>query len=89
MQVTYLYDTGCRHEWKCEHCKRRYVVSYHYLNDAWSVQLLRDDGEREILCEEEAERVLDVFPMESALSSAQADVIGPSVWARWKRKATP
>lgn len=85
MEVTYLSDTGCRHEWKCEFCDKRYVVSYHYLQDSWSVQLFRADGEREILGMDESERILNNFPMESALRSAHADVIGPSVWERWKK----
>ena len=86
MDVTYLTDTGSRCEWSCEKGGRRYVVSYHYLNDSWSVQLLRDDGYREILNADEAEGVLDAFPLEEAFNCASAEILrGPSVWARWKK----
>lgn len=85
MTITYVEDTGTRHEWICQNCDRTYCVSYHYLNDSWSVQLCRQDGEHEILSAEEANAVLEEFPMERALASAKSDIRGPSVWAHFKR----
>lgn len=87
MEITYIADNGCRHEWSCRQCDARYCISYHYLNDSWSVQLFRKDGEREILNSEEANRVLAEFPMERALDLAKSDIRGPSVWAHSKPNA--
>lgn len=67
MNIEYMSDTGSRHEWKCVHCDASYVVTFHYLDGAWSVQRIRDDGEREILDRGEAEQLLGEFPRERAL----------------------
>lgn len=61
MEIEYLRDSGARHDWLCEHCDRRYVVSYHYQNRRWTVQLFREDGEHQILAEEESRSILDAF----------------------------
>lgn len=82
MTLTYVKDTGCRHEWECQHRDRTYCVSYHYLNDSWSVQLCRRDGEHEILSAEEANAVLKEFPMERAIASAKSDSHGARVLAQ-------
>ena len=73
MTITHTKDTGCRHEWECHLGGRKYCVSYHYLNDSWSVQLCRQDGEHEILSAAEASAVLQEFPTEGALALAKAD----------------
>lgn len=87
MEITYIADNGCRQEWKCRQCNTTYCISYHYLNNSWSVQLFRTDGEREILNSEEAHRILAQFPMEQALELTKSDIRGPSVWAQSKRTA--
>ena len=68
MDVKYLSDSGARHDWMYAHDGKTYVISFHYENDCWTVQLLRDDSERQILSEEEAARVLDAFPKQRALN---------------------
>lgn len=65
MKIKYVNDTGQMHEWHCEHCDKNYVVSYHYGdNRSWTVQLLRGDGQREILSTAEADELLREFPKE-------------------------
>lgn len=72
MNIRYMDDTGGRHEWHCEHCDEKYVVSYHYGdNKSWTVQRLRDDGLREVLKAGEAERLLREFPTELAFGVSQ------------------
>lgn len=73
MDIEYMSDTGSRHEWKCAHCDSDYVVTFHYMDESWSVQRLRKDGEREILDRTEAEDLLGEFPRDRALSLTQAD----------------
>ena len=68
MNVEYINDTGNRHEWRCVHCEADYVVTFHYLDEAWSVQRIRADGQREIIDRHEADDVLDLFPREKAMS---------------------
>lgn len=68
MEIEYLRDSGARHDWLCEHCDRRYVVSYHYQNRRWTVQLFRKDGEHQILTEEESRSILDAFRNERLVS---------------------
>lgn len=68
MDVVYLSDSGARHDWMYELYGKKYLISFHYENDCWTVQLLRDDSERQILSEKEAARVLDAFPKERALN---------------------
>lgn len=66
MKITYVGDSGARYDWTCECRGETYAVSYHHQNDCWTVQLLRHDGERQILSIEEAERVLGEFPVQDA-----------------------
>lgn len=67
MTIDHVNDTGSRHDWECRHGDRKYLVSYHYDNDCWTVQLLRGDGEREILDPPAAADVLREFPKRRAL----------------------
>ena len=73
MNIEYISDTGSRHEWRCAHCDSNYVVTFHYLDGAWSVQRVRDDGQREILDRNVASELLDMFPQERALSMTHSD----------------
>lgn len=73
MNIEYISDTGSRHEWQCVHCEVKYVVTYHYFDGNWSVQRIRDDGEREILDRNEAEHLLSEFPRDRALQRTQTD----------------
>lgn len=66
MKITYRGDSGARYDWACEHGEEKYLVSYHHEDDCWTVQINRNDGEREILSESEAMRILDAFPKQRA-----------------------
>lgn len=73
MNVEYISDTGSRHEWRCVHCEQKYVVTYHYLDEAWSVQRVREDGQREIIDRKEADELLKAFPHKEAMGLVQSD----------------
>lgn len=73
MNIEYINDTGSRHEWRCVHSDEKYLVIFHYLDETWSVQRIREDGEREILDRREAKQLLSLFPRDRALQLTTTD----------------